>query len=74
MLNRFHSSSFLVFIFSSEVEKGRHVLGFYVCLEILNYQTLLSLGFLVRGSVVVLSNLYETRVSILCLQWTMVHS
>lgn len=74
MLNRFHSSSFLVFIFSSEVEKGRHVLGFYVCLEILNYQTLLGLSFLVRSSVVVLINLYEIGVSILCLKQTMVHS
>lgn len=45
MLNSFHSSSFLVFIFNSEVEKGKHVLGFYVCLEILNYQTLLGLSF-----------------------------
>lgn len=45
MLNRFHSSSFLLFIFSSEVERGKHVLGFYVCLEILNYQTLSGSGF-----------------------------
>lgn len=68
MLNRFHSSSFLVFIFSSEAEKGKHVLGFYACLEILNYQTLLGLGFLVRSSELVLSNLYGIGVSILCLR------
>lgn len=68
MLNRFHSSSSLVFIFSSEVGKGKHVLGFYVCLEILNYQTLLGLGFFVRCSVLVLSNLYKIGVSILCLK------
>lgn len=74
MLNRFHSSSFLVFILSSEVEKGKHMLGFYVYLEILNYQTLLGLGFLVRSSVLVLSNLYEIGVSILCLRWAMLHS
>lgn len=67
MLNRFHSSSFLVFIFSSGVEKGKHMLGFYVCLVILNYQTL-GLGFLVKGSVLVLGNLYEIGVSILCLK------
>lgn len=74
MLNRFHSSSFLVFILSSEVEKGKHMLGFYVYLEILNYQTPLGLGFLVRSSVLVLSNLYEIGVSILCLRWAMLHS